>query len=184
MLRRMVVGLPRSGTTWAANWLTYDNQICVHDPLWFEHYSRWDKMDGISCTGIWRWPEFVRERASMNIPVLILRRDITEIRQSLALFDKQDGGDWLEHDADKQLAAITGDLILHMPYDALFEPGAAAQIWRHLRMPSQFDKHRHRMLAGIKMEPAEVVPRDADRDLHRRIMAELQERELRARNVV
>ena len=29
----MVIGLPRSRTTWMANWLTTTDTLCLHDPL-------------------------------------------------------------------------------------------------------------------------------------------------------
>ena len=43
MIDFMVIGLPRTGTTWASNWLTTDSTQCYHDPLYHTHYEDWDE---------------------------------------------------------------------------------------------------------------------------------------------
>ena len=63
MMDFIVTGLPRSGTTWVANWLTTDTTLCIHDPLYKYHLEDLDNIEtnkklGISCTAIWRAPEF------------------------------------------------------------------------------------------------------------------------------
>ena len=92
MLDFMVIGLPRSGTTWAANWLTTDHSTCLHDPLYHTHYSEWDsglgrfkrgycQRVGISCTGIWRWADWVNAHPARKV---VLLRDPTEVQHSMA----------------------------------------------------------------------------------------------------
>lgn len=81
----MVLAAPRSGTTWAANWLTTDATICVHDPLM--KMTRDDlltlespKMIGISCTGLALFPEWVNAHPARKV---ILHRDLREVDESL-----------------------------------------------------------------------------------------------------
>lgn len=181
MLKRMVIGLPRSGTTWAANWLTDAGQICAHDPLYDTHYSEWHRTyDGVSCSGIWDWPEFV---AAQRCPILILHRPWAEVEESLHAFDPSYNG-WLAPDAERRLLALERPGVMVVNWRGLFNPEIAARIWRHLHMPVQFSHARHKQLAAMNVQPAEAVPRDADRELHRRLMAELREKRERAKNVV
>lgn len=178
MLNRMVIGLPRSGTTWAANWLTYGGEICVHDPLYHTHYNGWTHAyDAVSCTGIYQWPEFV---AAQTCPVLVLHRPIGQIKASLMEFDTRAGGWWLPWDAEDQLRDITGPNIRHARWTDLFDAAPASQIWRFLEMPSQFDVRRHEQLVRMRMEPRDKSPYDADEVLHARLMAELRDRKARA----
>ena len=83
----MVLGGPRSGTTWAANWLTTDTTFCLHDPL-LEYTVRQlnnrhipNRRLGISCTASILFPEWVN---AQKCPKIFLYRDIEEINQSLA----------------------------------------------------------------------------------------------------
>lgn len=81
----MVLAAPRSGTTWAANWLTTDTSICIHDPI-----MKMTKEDlltlespraiGVSCTGLALFPNWVNSHPAKKV---ILHRDLGEIDLSL-----------------------------------------------------------------------------------------------------
>jgi hypothetical protein len=63
MLDFIVLGLPRSATTWLANWLTTDRSLCLHDPFAKTLPEQWDaggKRLGISCTGAYLMPAAAR----------------------------------------------------------------------------------------------------------------------------
>lgn len=185
MLKRMVIGLPRSGTTWAANYFSAPGETMVHDPLYHKHYSEWrTSYAGISCSGIWDWPEWVNATArNFDTPVLVLHRPLHEIR--LSIYQRfQEGSDWLRRDAEAALDELKGPSVLHIKWDTLFNETAAPGLWRWMRMPSQFDAVRHRELAKMRIDPVQAVPDDADHALHDRLMAELREKRERARNVV
>jgi len=85
MIKFMILGLPRSGTTWAANWLTTDKSICIHDPLNTYHYSELDQLTadgrllGVSCTGLYLFPDWVNRHPCRKV---ILHRSPNEIRAS------------------------------------------------------------------------------------------------------
>lgn len=85
MIKFMVIGLPRSGTTWAANWLTTEKTLCLHDPLNEYHYKELDSLDagtrelGVSCTGLYLFPEFLNRHPARKV---ILHRPVGEIKAS------------------------------------------------------------------------------------------------------
>jgi hypothetical protein len=81
----MVLAAPRSGTTWAANWLTTDTTLCLHDPLlkWtrseLAHLSSPRRL-GVACTGMALFPDWVNDHPARKV---ILHRPLEEIDQSL-----------------------------------------------------------------------------------------------------
>lgn len=154
MIDFMVIGLPRSGTTWAANWLTTDTVFCAHDPLYAHHYTDWNKAIalhayrngfvkvGVSCTGIWRWPDWVNEQ---QCPKVILHRDFDEVQDSLTQLDLPR----LDDSAQEQLEQCLG---FHVPFEDLFDPHLAANIWAHLT-DSEFNEFRHSALVDYMVQP-------------------------------
>lgn len=167
MLDFMIIGLPRSATTWAANFFTTEKSVCLHDPLYTKHYSELDglkfagKKVGISCTGIWRFPTWVNAHKARKI---ILRRPLTEINGSMA-----DIGLAGLSEADLlQLAGLNGE---HVHFADLFNPFYAERVAEYLGLP--FDADRHAELVQIEMQPKfsglKVGP-----EVTRRLVAEIQ----------
>lgn len=146
----MVIGLPRSATTWAANWLNTAQTLCVHDPLWETHYDdidqciaerAGDRQAGISCTGIWMWPDWVNRHPARKV---VVRRPLVESNRSLARIGLPSN----PANAVQCLDRIDG---FHVPYSDLFTPRAEV-IWSHLTgLP--FDAQRHRELVTMRIEP-------------------------------
>lgn len=163
MISFMVIGAPRSGTTWAANWLTTDSVHCIHDPLYHTHYEDWDKLEcgvplGVSCTGIWRWPDWVNSHPSKKV---ILHRDIGEVDESLVSIG-------LPAIGSADLGSIQG---LHVNYLDLFEERAALEIWEYLIGPG-FNRLRHQELRLIEMQP-HFLGLSVGPDVTRRLRKEL-----------
>lgn len=85
MVDFMLLAAPRSGTTWASNWLTTDTTLCLHDPL-----LKWTKDElltlnfpkrlGVACTGLALFPEWVNAQPGRKV---ILHRPLAEIDESL-----------------------------------------------------------------------------------------------------
>ena len=166
----MVVSLPRSGSTWAANWLTTDAVHCSHDPLYSMHYSDFDSklcangfVNGIACTGIWRWADWLNRHPARK---LVLRRDFNEIQKSLSDI----GLPLLDADSEDAIAKIDGR---HINYKDLFNPSEARNIWRYLTN-TEFNKRRHRELVDIEMQP-NFIGLQINKDATRRLMIEIHE---------
>ena len=145
MIEFMVIALPRSGTTWASNWLTTDTTHCLHDPLYEHHYRNWDsipsrKVLGVSCTGAYNFSDWVRSHPARKV---ILHRSLTEINRSLDAI----GAPKLSAGDERKLNAIEG---LHVDWQDLFcDP---VEIYEYL-VQKPFDGERHAALARIEMQP-------------------------------
>lgn len=168
----MVLGAPRSGTAWAANWLTTDQTLCLHDPLFKRHYTDLDsfqtkKRFGIACTGSALFPDWVLEHPA---PKLILHRDFAEIDRSLEAIGLPGLPPiWRTGALDR----IDG---LHVQWEELFEN--PEPIWSHLLPDIPFDAERHTVLreldVQIRYEGVEVNPA-ATRRLMRELATAMQE---------
>lgn len=169
MIGFMVLGGPRSGTTWAANWLTTDSTHCLHDPL-LEYTTSFlqrlvypGKKFGISCTSSLLYPEWVN---TQECPKVILYRDVVDINRSL----KQLGmAELIEERHLKRLTNINGAEMF--PYEFLFSKTAAEKIAGILGVP--WDAHRHELLCQMRVETCwrrVNVGKQAARDLAMRIL--------------
>jgi len=166
MLDFIIVGLPRSGTTWAANFFTTDTTLCLHDPLYRHHYADLDRLPtngkrlGISCTGIWRFPTWLNAHPAKKI---ILRRPLVEVNGSMADI----GLPGLTEADLLQVAGLKGE---HFLYSDMFNPYYARQMCEALEIP--FDEDRHAELVQIEMQP-KFSGLTINRDVTRRLVAEI-----------
>lgn len=147
MVEFMVIAAPRSGTTWASNWLTTDTSLCLHDPLYTRHYREWDAIEtakslGISCTGIYHFPAWLNAHPARKV---ILHRSPQEINASQEAI----GLPPAPAEQINSLWSIEGE---HWDWKAIFDPTQAAVIYEYLlRRP--FDAERHAELVHIEMQP-------------------------------
>ena len=161
----MLLASPRSGTTWAANWLTTDKTLCLHDPLWTHHYSELDGIEsdkrlGLSCTGLYLFPEFVNNHPARKV---ILHRDLSAINASLDAI----GFPMITQQQHKMLDQIDG---LHFDYKDIFSKPMA--IYEYLTgLP--FDTERHAFLLDIEMQP-KFSGLKIGREVTRKLINELQ----------
>jgi hypothetical protein len=165
MVEFMVLAAPRSGTTWASNWLTTDKTLCLHDPLWTHHYSDLDnirtkKTLGVACTGLYMFPDFVNKHSARKI---ILHRDENEINKSL----KAIGLPELSN-TERDLNKIEG---IHIDWRSIFDD--PKKIYEYLT-GLEFDKERHDFLKEIEMQP-NFEGLKVGREVTRRLVNELQE---------
>jgi hypothetical protein len=164
----MILSGPRSASTWAANWLTTDTTVCLHDPLLeytlprLEQLSFPGKRLGISCTSAMLYPDWVN---SHDCPKIILYRRMAEINASLNRLGLVQLGE-LQHMA--RIDAIKHKIVL--PYEQLFTHKSAAAMAHFLGVP--FDPVRHDLLMQMRVEPMFKhlhVGREAVTDLMKRI---------------
>lgn len=149
----MVLGGPRSATTWTANWLTTDNTFCFHDPL-LEYTKR--NLDlitipgkelGIACTSTLLFPEWFLKHPARK---LILYRDPEEVNKGLDALGLPKL-DVKAHNDRVATAINAGVLIWH--WDSVFDKLNARKIWEYLIPHLPFDEYRHDLLAGMNVQP-------------------------------
>jgi hypothetical protein len=140
----MVLGLPRSGTTWLANWLTTDRSLCLHDPFneLPEHWPRDDRRWGISCTGSYLLKGWVERQ---SCPVAVIERDPMECRRSLrALYP--DG------EVDAFVPALNAVRGRRWQFADLWEERTAQALWEYLLPGLPFDAIRYRLLREMNVQ--------------------------------
>jgi hypothetical protein len=142
LIKFMVIGLPRSRTTWMANWLTTTDTLCLHDPLAhytiqeLDNYST-DKLFGISDTAIHMFGGKLNSHPAKK---LIIHRPLIDINKSL-------GQSCVKEDSKTLLDDIKG---MHVDYCDLNRMGK--DIWSFL-IGSKFDSERFRQLIGMNVQP-------------------------------
>lgn len=142
-----VLGLPRSGTTWAANWLTSGEVICHHDPLeTTQPEALFDLDGGIACTGLWLRPDLV---ARLSCPIVCLWRDPRQVNESLLRIGLGEMPAW----SVEQFRSTPGHWFA---YEDLFTD-RAREIWSVLR-DDPFDADRHAALVRLNVQPLKFAP--------------------------
>lgn len=146
-VRFMVIAAPRSGSTWAANWLTTERTLCLHDVILQFEPRELDQIPcdrdlGISCTGLAQYHAWVNEHPAKK---LILHRAINEIDNSLLSV----GLTPLSRAWKGALERING---MHVGWLDIFNPDTAGPIYTYLTgLP--FDAARHEQLLDMNVQP-------------------------------
>jgi len=148
MLNFIVTGLPRSGTTWTSNWLTTDDTLCIHDPLYKYKVEELDlletdKLLGISCTAIWRFQNFLTNHPARKI---VIHKDISKVNDSLA---NDMGVDTITPEQNELLNSIDG---MHFSFESLFDPVEAKKMYEYA-LQKPFDPVRHAYLVEMNVQP-------------------------------
>lgn len=168
-IRFMVLGGPRSGTTWLANLLTTDTTLCMHDPLLAHRAGQLDALDipgkrlGIADTSALASPEWVWAHSARKV---VLWRDPVEFNASLRMLglreiDPQLYVRWIK-------AAPKGVPVI--PWREIFSAAGAKRVCKQLDVP--FDRWRFEELVQMNVQPEFTrvpVGREAAQDLVRRV---------------
>lgn len=143
----MVLAAPRSGTAWAANWLTTDTTLCLHEPLARWKHAELDSIPsirtlGVACTALALTPEWVNEHPARKV---ILHREYADILVSMERLRIRGSYD------TTLLDRIEG---LHLPWRALFDD--PEQIYTFL-LQRPFDAERHRELVSFNVQNEKLI---------------------------
>lgn len=160
----MVLAAPRSGTTWAANWLTTDTTICLHDPLMKmtkDDLSTLEspRMIGVSCTGLALFPDWVNAHPARKV---ILHRDLQEVDDSLVDI----GMTPISRQWQGVLDRIKG---VHMDWREMFHQ--PRYMYEYL-LDKPFDPERWAMLRETNVQP-NFETLTVNKEAAARLMAEL-----------
>lgn len=149
-MRFAVFGLPRSGTTWAANWLTSGDVLCLHDPE--QDHAPVDvewlnaaRPYGVASSGLWAI-KGIAERIAARMPVLIVEREPEAVNASMRRAGLPELPQW----AFDRFAGLPGRRV---PFGALWSESGARAAWEYLRPGEPFDFLRWRELARVRVEP-------------------------------
>lgn len=148
MISFMILGAPRSGTTWASNWLTSERTLCLHDPMFTHQLEDLDKLPhdrplGVADTGLALYPSWVNEHPARKV---ILHRDPEQIEDSLrraGLPKTPRSIDW-----SLQLREIDG---LHVEWTVLFNAPGIIHHWL-FGDAFPFDETRHALLTKLNVQ--------------------------------
>lgn len=146
MIEFMLIAVPRCGTTWAANWLTTDKTLCLHDPINTHHYSEYDSIEsknrvlGISCTGTFPFVDWLNKHPARKI---ILHRNLGEVNKSLESI----GYPELDKRLYNKLNDING---IHLDWTDLFSK--PKMIYEYL-LELEFDQERFNLLNTFQIQP-------------------------------
>jgi hypothetical protein len=139
----MVIAAPRSGTGWAANWLTTDSTLCYHGLAARVPVENWPtlksaRMLGTAETAMW-WAN--KKLNAHPARKLILHRRADEICASLQMPDLVERVEWMQ-------ASLHGINGMHVQWDQLFHD--PAPIYEHL-LQRPFDADRHAELVRLQV---------------------------------
>lgn len=165
----IVLGLPRSGTTWISNWLTDGAAVCLHDPFaqWLPEDIEAMRRDthrdgrklGIACTGAYLMPEWLQ---AQTCPVAVIERDPAACAASLERIGLP------ATLAPERLREVRGR---RWRFDDLWNESEARALRAFLLPDTAFDAARYRLLRGMRIEPRAY-------DLNPSVFAELRRRGL------
>ena len=152
MIDFMIVGLPRSGTAWLANWFTTERSICWHEPLWQRSLAELDDMKGAGLFGIADTMLLLMSADELNrhpAKKLIVHRELGDVNFSLSklgLPSMQDEHKW-------RLDEIGG---YHITFHDLFnvERFRPAAEWL---LPIPFDTARYSLLKNLNIQNAQAI---------------------------
>ncbi len=149
MIDFMVLGMPRSATTWVANLLTTDTTICLHDPLLEYRQSFLDQMVipgkriGISCTAMMLYPDWLAAHPARKV---ILYRNVAEVNSALERLALPHVDVRIFVKAVKRLPRVS-----LYPWDGVFDPRMASAMCAELGVP--FCPYRHYELVKMNVQP-------------------------------
>ena len=153
MIDFIVLGLPRSGTTWCANWLTTDRSYCHHDAsaytLDLDSLGVPGRITGLADTGLGNWPDVVNAYHARKI---VIDRDPQECLAStsrLLCVERAEIG---------SLEGVQN--AIHFKFKSLFEERSAKTIYQYLT-GLKFDVERWKLLKTFYVSPydAEMIHR-------------------------
>lgn len=145
MIEFMLLAAPRSGTAWAANWLTTDASLCLHEPLYDYTHAQLDARPGTKQLGIACTLSALLDVNRHPARKVILHRDTEEIRTSMAI---------LGIPGDYDFTALDNIEGRHVHWSALFEE--PAPIYEYL-LEYPFDAERHQLLRGLNIQNRALI---------------------------
>ena len=162
MIEFMLIGAPRSGTTWASNWLTTDTTLCMHGLSAKMHHTEWDsiksnKMLGVSDPAISKFHRWLNQHPARKV---IVHRDSKEVCESVGI-----------HYVPNEYWELNKVDGMHVNWLDLFNN--PKPIYEFL-LQREFDQERHDMLKTFQINTMAKKVK-LDKSIVHRMIKELQE---------
>lgn len=146
MIDFLIVGLPRSGTTWLSALFTNEHALCLHDPFAkaLPEDWQWDtRKRGVSCTGAYLMPAW---RDTLGCPVAVIERDPKDCAASLERIGLP------ANLMPERLREVRGR---RWQFTDLWNETKVRELWAFLLPGVPFDAPRYRLLRDLRIEPAD-----------------------------
>lgn len=133
-MKFLIYAMPRSGSAWLANFLTYDGLVCHHDPLGRMSFDEVNALDAAIDTGAYLFPGRLNAERSF---ALVRNREASNLslkKIGLPMISEYQG--------------------LELPtffYERLFDIGYLQDLWAQVRGEG-FDAERARMLIDLNVQ--------------------------------
>jgi len=150
MISFMVLGGPRSGTTWLANLLTTDTTLCMHDPLLEYTVPHLDTLEipnmriGIADTSALLYPDWVASHRSKKV---LIWRDPEQFNTSLRALRLPEVK---AIDHARRINAVPKSVPV-VVFDSLFNWRVVRDLCAHLDVP--FNRWRFEELKKMNVQP-------------------------------
>jgi len=153
MIDFMVLALPRSGTAWAANLLTTDTSLCIHEAFIDHSINDLDIRPYDGMLGIAETSAFIRvdELNLHSAKKLIIDRPFDEINKSIAEL------------GFKAMPSYSADLMIQLKgyriaFKDLFNYDIMAEAYYYL-LRKELNQERHRMLCQMNIQNTAAIER-------------------------
>jgi hypothetical protein len=164
----LILGYPRSATTWLANLFTTEKSICLHEPIAtmtmdeIKDHQIEGRYFGASCTGLWMNPEWVN---SLDCPVVYIDRDKATCDTDLIDIGIQPIPDYI-YKRHEQLKCPM------VKFSSVWDENVMEEVWNYLLPHVKFDKLRYNVLKEFNVQPnfgTVRIDRSAVSDFQRKV---------------
>lgn len=161
----MIISYPRSRSTWLANFLTYQDSICLHDPLAQMNFKELEerftgKRFGIADTSLLYLDAAYLNR--IDCKRLIIHRNLRDVRKSLGI--------------DIQYVDLNDVDGLHVDFEDI--NNRIEEIWEYC-LGYTFDAERFKLLKDMNIQPHFEGMTPANQDKIKEFVAMLDSRSRR-----
>jgi hypothetical protein len=133
-MKFLIYAMPRSGSAWLANFLTYDGLVCHHDPLGRMSFEEANQLEAAVDTGAYLFRN--RMKAEKTFALVRSVKDCNRSLKKLGLLPVAE---------DQNILAPT------FCYERLFDIGYLSELWALVR-GTPFDVERARMLVDLNIQ--------------------------------
>jgi len=154
VIKFIIAGLPRSGTTWLSVFLTTDDCVCLHDPFATytpEELAKWE--GGICDTALWYYDDWCKANTDKFIIIDRSREDVAKAlsEKSLPTLPEEVYDTFAQKTSEKRIM-----------FEVLFEEETIQELWEYIYPDKPFNRDRWLQFKDIYMSP-NVVERQHEK---------------------